>query len=315
MPTVSIVLPIFDRRNAGWRALESALTQDAGRDACEVVVVVGRDGASFDADPHARDLLSRCDRVVRTDLDTGDVAHEAALYAAGVAAARGDWVLFIEGHTALERDCCRTIDAYLRAHPGATLAWAPRFNRDATPLGRLVTLHNLRHERRAEATGTFSLGANSIIRRDVLARLGGFEPRYQRFAETAILHRARAAGHAIGRIDRPLATHFNDMDVAHWRALVMQMGEAKRAYYAMLRDGGEDLRRHVRHPAYLVALAPARARALQPLFRLAGAAMLHLALAARVASERVASAIYVAAVGCTDLAGYCRAGAADRARG
>lgn len=313
MPAISIVLPVFDRRNVGWRSLESALAQDFPRGDHEVIVVGGRDGASLDADPPARALLARCDHLVRTDVDTNDVASEAALYAAGVAKARGDWVLFMEGHTALEADCCRTIDAYARAHPGASMAWAPRFNHDTTPLGRLVTLHNLRHERRAATAGTFSLGANSIIRRDVLARLGGFDPRYQRFAETAILRRAHADGIDVGRIDKPLATHFNDMDVAHWRALVMQMGEAKRAYYAMLRERGEDLRRHARHPAYLVAFGPACARVLQPCFGIAGAAMLGLALAAHAASERAAASLYVAAVGFTDLAGYCRAGARSRA--
>lgn len=313
MPTLSIVLPVFDSRNVGWRALESTLTQDWPRGEYQVIVVTGDDGA-LDADPLARELLARCDDVVRTGLDTGDVANEAALYATGVARARGDWVLFMEGHTTLEAECCRTIDTYIRAHPHATMAWAPRFNHDTTPLGRLVTLHNLRHERRAATAGTFSLGANSIIRRDTLARLGGFDARYQRFAETAILRRARAAGVAIGRIDRPLATHFNDMDAAHWRALVMQMGEAKHAYYAMLRARGEDLRGHARHPAYRVAFRPAWARVLRPLFRIGGATMLRLALAMRPVSERLASALYVPAVGFTDLAGYCRAAGALRAR-
>jgi hypothetical protein len=100
------------------------------------------------------------------------------------------------------------------------------------------------------------------------------------------------------------------MDVAHWRALVMQMGEAKHAYYAMLRAHGDDLRGQVRHPAYRLAFGPAWARALRPLFRIGGATMLRIALAARPLSERVASALYVPAVGFTDLAGYCRAVAA-----
>lgn len=307
MPTISIILPVFDRRNVGWRSLASALSQDFPRASYEVIVVVGRDRAMLDDDPAAASLLARCDHVARTGLDNGDVASEAALYAAGVAQARGEWIFFMEGHTALEPDCCRTIDAYAREHPGAAMAWAPRINRDTTPLGRLITHHNVRHERRAAKAGTFSLGANSIIRREVLARLGGFDPRYQRFAETAILRRARAEGIVIGRIGAPLAAHFNDMDVAHWRALVTQMGEAKRAYYDALRERGDDLRGHVRHPAYLVAGPAWRARLLHPFFRLAGAAMLRLALASLASSERLASALYVPAVGFTDLAGYCRA--------
>ena len=36
---ISIILPLFDRRNAGWKALESALCQSYPRDRYEVVLV------------------------------------------------------------------------------------------------------------------------------------------------------------------------------------------------------------------------------------------------------------------------------------
>lgn len=304
---ISIVLPLFDCRTAGWRSLESALAQSHPRDAYEVIAVTGRtrEGAAHDATLDA--LLARCDVVVRTDLDADDVTNETALYAAGHAQASGDLLLFMEGHTALEPDCCRVIDRHFRRHASSALAWAPRRNHGTTPLGRLVSLHNLRHERRASAHGTFSLGANSVIRRDLFARLGGFDPRYQRFGETAILHRARAEGIGVDRIDVPLATHFNDMDVRHWRMLVMQMGDAKAGYYDALRARGEDLRAHVRHPIYLAVGTRWRARVLLPLFGGAGTVFLALAMRALAASDSIASTLYIVAIGCTDLAGYCRA--------
>ncbi len=304
---ISIILPLFDRRTAGWQSLESAVGQAFPRERYEVIAVLGSDLASATGDGELRDLLARCDRVERTALDTADVANEVALYAAGAAHARGDVLLFMEGHTALAPNCCALIAAHWHRRPATQMAWAPRINHGDTPLGRLVSLHNLRHERRAAAHGTFSLGANSIVRRDLFERLGGFDPRFQRFGETAILQRARAAGIAIDRIGEPLATHFNDMGVDLWRDLVMQMGDGKSSYYDALRADGTDLHRHVRHPAYLVAARPWCARVLYPLFRTSGPRLLALAMRIVPRHESLGSLLYVAAVGATDLSGYCRA--------
>ena len=304
---ISIILPLFDRRTTGWRSLESAVDQSFPRDRYEVVAVTGSDLERAADDPVVGPLLARCDAVVRTDLDTSVVANELAFYQAGYQRASGDLLLFMEGHTVLATNCCALIDDYFHGHPMMAMAWAPRINHGETPLGRLVSLHNLRHERRAIAQGMFSLGANSVIRRDVFARLGAFDPRYRRFGETAILQRAQAEGIAIGRIDLPLATHCNDMHVDLWRDLVTQMGHAKFGYYSALRASGENLRAHVRHPVYLAAGHPWSARVFHPLFRAAGAVFLHLATRSLRVSESFASALYVLAVGFVDLSGYCSA--------
>lgn len=304
---ISIILPLFDRRNAGWRSLESAVGQVFRRDAYEVVAVTGT-GLDLDAEDVAVSaLLAQCDAVVRTDLDTGDVANEIRLFQAGYERSTGDVLLFMEGHTELTENCCAVIDAYFRHHPTSTIAWAPRINHGESPLGALVAMHNLRHERRAVAQGTFSLGANSVIRRDLFERLGAFDLRYQRFSETAIFQRARCEGIGIGSIGEPLATHYNDMQVSLWRDLVLQMGEAKFCYYNALQACGEDIRRCVRHPAYLAVNRPWCARLFYPLFHAAGKLFIVLAMRSLALSKALASSLYVLAVWFTDLSGYCRA--------
>jgi hypothetical protein len=69
---ISIILPLFDRRNAGWKSLESAVGQAYPRELYEIVAVAGKgiDGGLDDPDIAA--LLARCDTVVRTDLDMRD---------------------------------------------------------------------------------------------------------------------------------------------------------------------------------------------------------------------------------------------------
>jgi hypothetical protein len=304
---ISIILPLFDRRNAGWGSLESAISQEFPRTGYEVIAVTGRgQGADIDGDAVAA-LISRCDTVVRTEVDTEDVSSEIQLYQAGYERATGDVLLFMEGHTVLEKNCCAVIDAYFGRHPESVIAWAPRINHGESRLGALITMHNLRHERRAVEKGVFSLGANSVIKRSLFDRLGGFDARYMRFSETAVLHRALKEQVEIGRIGEPLATHYNDMPVGWWRELVMKTGEAKFSYYNSLHARGEDVRTQVRHRVYLHANHVWSARLLYPLCRVAGALFLGLALGTLRISKAIASHLYVLGVGFTDLSGFCRA--------
>jgi hypothetical protein len=304
---ISIILPLFDRRNAGWRSLVSAVGQDFPRDQYEVIAVAGRGIDGGMDDPAIAALLARCDTVVRTGLDTQDVANEIHLFRAGYERSTGNVLFFMEGHTVLGKGCCAMIAAHFRLHPEAEIAWAPRLNHDESPLGRLISMHNLRHERRAYANGVFSLGATNVITRGLFERLGGFDARYLRFSETALFHRSLDEGIAIGRIHEPLATHYNDVSVALWRQLVMTAGAAKFSYYNALISQGKDIRARVRHKVYLLASSLWTARLLFPLFRLAGRVFLVLATRMSGLSEVLAYRLYVFAIGFTDLSGFCQA--------
>jgi hypothetical protein len=304
---ISIILPLFDRRNAGWNALASAVEQDYPRERYEVIAVAGREPEAGADDPAVAAMLARCDAVVRTDLDTRDVANEIRLFQAGYERSTGDVLFFIEGHTVLDKRCCAIIAAHFRRHPGASLAWAPRINRGESRLGELVTMHHLSHERRAAEKGVFSLGASSVITRCLFERLGGFDLRYLRHSETALYHRALDSGIAFGRIGEPLATHYNDMPVSLWRQLAVKAGEAKFSYYNALLDQGQDIRSRVRHRVYLLANRAWAARLLSLPCRAAGRVFLALATGSSRISKALAFRLYMVALGCTDLSGFCQA--------
>ena len=227
---ISIIVPLFDRRNAGWKALESALAQRYPRDRYEVVAVTARDEIGM-RDPAVGAMLARCDAVAHTDLDPATTTSEVELYRAGHRRCTGDLVFFCEGHTVLHEDACLLIDEHFARTPGCDIAWAPRLNHAVSPLGRLVAMHNDRHQQRALAAGVFSLGANSVIRRGMLDALGGLDARYLRFSETALFHRALQRRVLIGRIRAPLATHYNDMGKKLWLQLAQDSGAGRYAYY------------------------------------------------------------------------------------
>jgi hypothetical protein len=252
-------------------------------------------------------LTARCNIVVRTNVEIDDVASEIRLYQAGYERATGDVLFFVEGHTVLEKRCCTAIDAYFRLHPESAIAWAPRLNYGESPLGALISKHNLRHELRAAEKGAFTFGATSVIKRSLLEHLGGFDPRFLRLSETAVFHRVLQEQIEIGRIREPLATHYNDMPVSQWRKLVMSAGEAKCNYYNELLARGEDIQARVRHGVYLQANRAWSAHLLYPVFRTAGTLFLGLALGAWRFSSALAYHLYVLGLGFTDLSGFCRA--------
>ncbi|MEO8565578.1 MAG: hypothetical protein ABI541_04275 [Betaproteobacteria bacterium] len=310
---ISIIVPLFDRRNAGWRALESALSQSYRRDRYEVVAVTARDETGM-RDPAVGALLARCDAVAHTDLDPATTFREVELYRAGHRRCTGDLVFFCEGHTVLHEDCCSLIDEHFARNPGCDIAWAPRLNHAASPLGRLVAMHNDRHQQRALAAGVFSLGANSVIRRGMLDALGGLDARYLRFSETALFHRALQRRAVIGRIRAPLATHCNDMGEKLWLQLAQDSGAGRYAYYEDVLARGQDGGARIRHPVYLHARRPAIAALLAPVLRASGAILLGAAVHALRLERRLAYRCYVLALGCTDLAGYSRACAQQASR-
>ncbi len=319
---ISLILPLHDARQTGWRPLASALQQSGGHWEVEVVVVLGRaaaDDLPLDADALA--LLRHCAAVVHVDADPRRADMEIPLLLAGYGKATGDLLYFMEGHTILEPDACATIAAYFGERPHTRIAWAPRNHHCHTPLGALIGVHSRHHECLAAERGGFWLGANSVITRELFEQLGGLDPAYMRFAERVLSERVHRAGIAIGRLPKPLATHHDDMPAAQLIAVGAAAGEAKFRYYnAPVSEAGEAPVR-VRHPIYLGAnhavvglmllplswlLAQCLVRAAVGMARItAGAA----GIPAGVAGIQKAAAyrVFVLGFGFADLWGYCAA--------
>lgn len=293
-PLFSIVVPLYDCRDAGMRAVDSALEQDFPRDRYEVIAIAdARTAASIDA------RRAGCVRIIAIDADFAAVDSEMTLFEAGARAASGDYLYFIEGHTVLENGALRVLAAYLRQHRNCAIVCGRRANHARTRLGVLVGGNNDVHEARAFARGNFTLGGNCVIRRDVLTQLGGFDARFARFGETVLYERACDAGVAIGVVDAVLCTHHNDMGVRWLVQLLLSTGRAKARYYAT--PGAT----RPRHPVYrwLGSIAAASLAA-WPL-RVAGPAAILFAIALVRPLPAAAHALYRVAIGMTDVAGFC----------
>lgn len=300
VPRFSIVVPQFDCRDAGCRALESALAQDCRRDLYEVIAIV--DSRAQGAWPAV--LLGGCERVVAVDADFGDVESEIGLFEAGSRAARGEFLYFIEGHTVLAVDALRRIDEYLGRDPDCAIACGRRINHARTRLGRLIAGNNDAHELRARSRGDFALGANCVIRRALFDAIGGLDRRFFRYSETVLYQRALAAGVHVGKIDAELCTHHNDAPFRWLVRLLVATGCAKARYYGAARTRGA-VAPAIRHPVYRWLASPmAAALAAAPL-RIAGPAMIATAMALVGRFPTFAQRLYLMGVAGTDVAGFC----------
>jgi len=93
---ISLILPLFDRRTAGWSPLETALAQTLPRDQYEIVVVIGNAiGGEAEVDAYADTLLRRCDVVVRIAADPSLAENEIPFLMAGYARSTGDLLFFM----------------------------------------------------------------------------------------------------------------------------------------------------------------------------------------------------------------------------
>jgi len=296
--TFSVIVPLYDCRDAGTNALRAALAQTLPRHRFEVIAVID---AGARARPDA--LLAKCDRVVESDADFGAVEPEIALFAAGSRAASGDWLFFTEGHTVLDADALAAIAHHLEREPGCAIVCGRRRNHARTRLGLLVGGNNDAHEAHAQRHGDFTLGANSPIRRDAFVALGGLDARFARFGETVLYERALAARVRIDAIDTVLCTHHNDLGFSWLLRLLVATGRAKARHYAEAGNGAK--RPRVRHPVYRWLRAPAAGLVAAWPLRLAGPALILAAIALVRRWPARAQAFYRAGVGCTDVSGYC----------
>ena len=302
-PLISIVVPLYDCRDAGVRSVDSALRQDFPRDRYEVIAITDvRSLREGDA------CLARCDRVIAIDADFESVDTEIALFDAGARAASGDYLFFIEGHTVLEPGALRALATHVAQHRECAIVCGRRANHARTRLGILVGGNNDVHEARAFARGNFTLGANCAIRRDVFTRLGGFEARFARFGETVLYERACDAGVAIDALDARLCTHHNDTGFRWLVELLVSTGQAKARYYAtpgVVR---------VRHPVYRWLGSPVLASLAAWPLRVAGPAAILMAIALVARFPAAAHPLYRIAIGMTDVAGFCLERATRRAQ-
>ena len=302
---LSIILPLFDLRNAFETQLTSLLNQSLERTRYEIVVVIPeQDKYSFPGKEPYKSLLSRCDQIIFVDADPEAPESEILFYSAGCEKAIGDLLFFVEGHTAILPDACSSICDHFDTKPQCLAAWGFRLNHNSETLGKLIGMHNIRHENVAKQNGWFTFGANSIIRTSEFRELGGFEAKYGRFNESIMFERLRKRGTNVDRLDYPVSIHYNDMSVAHLMQLAEAMGRWRTSYFLLNTEMDATDNCFATHRMARLVGGRGSARLWLPVFSALSFALLQMAKVIFSINRRLAYRVFVSGLGFCDLSGY-----------
>ncbi len=178
-PTVSIVIPVLNEERDVEACVRAALAQDYPRELIEVIVV---DGPSTDRTGEIVRSLAREDgRVHPLSSPLKLIPYSMNI---GLAAATGEVVVRIDGHSVVAPDHVRRLVAYLSRsgadHVGGVMRATGRTYvaraialATSSPFG--VGTARFRYTTREQDIDTVAFGA---YRREALRRLGGFDERF-----------------------------------------------------------------------------------------------------------------------------------------
>jgi hypothetical protein len=194
-PTVSVVIPVYDRVRYIGRAIGSVLAGDY-RD-FEILVV---DGGSTDGTLDVADELARGGAPIR-------VLHNPARVVAtalnvGLRAARGKYVAQLDSDDEFTPSTLRQCVAYLEAHPDCALAisYYDFIDDDGRAVEHLGVVRHLEYDRNV-ILRTNGAGAVRVWHRCVLERLGGFrEEWFPDYAEDYDMILRLSERYEVGRV-------------------------------------------------------------------------------------------------------------------
>src|SRR5690349_22188364 len=195
-PELSVVLTLIDHDGHAAECVESwARGQDLPRERYEVIAV--SNGADPPVDRLVESLLGPGDRLLRVS-----GSQELELHDQGARAAAGRWLLFTEAHTVAEPGCLSSLLAYLSENEARYSGACIR------SLGTGSANAVARCEQRWYADGFREWSREGdwrkvtirgfAIRRDVYLDAGGFQHRFECFAETAFAATLAEGGHRLG---------------------------------------------------------------------------------------------------------------------
>lgn len=215
---VSIIIPAYNRARSVRKAIESALQQT--RPALEVIVV---DDGSTDATP---EILTQFDDRIRVLRQNN--RGTAAARNAGIAAARGDYLLFLDSDDILLPTSVELQLARFEAEPSLGLVYSDAEFFDAA--GHLVRVANDGLEGRVardllllDGLVISASGSGIMVPRSVAEDVGGFDERLPASEDWDFCYRI-ASRYPIGRVAQTLLRCMDQKDGLHFDIPKMEHG-------------------------------------------------------------------------------------------
>jgi glycosyltransferase involved in cell wall biosynthesis len=218
VPSVSVVIPTYNRSARLQRVLAALSTQTYDPSRFEVVVV--SDGSTDGTDEYLAGATTPFDLVVASQPNAGPAAARNR----GVHLARAPLVLFVDD------DVIATpalIDEHVATHsrePGDTVVIGPMLNPPDLQLTAWIEWEQTMLYKQYEALARgvypptyrqFYTGNASVSRSSILA-IGGFNVRYRRAEDVELAYRLSEAGARFVFNDRAIGYHHAERSFASW---------------------------------------------------------------------------------------------------
>lgn len=203
MPTVSVVIPVYEDRDVLPRALQSVLAQTL----TDIEVLVVEDGSAVDVASFVKDFPD--DRVHYLTHATNRGASAARN--TGIDGAEGKYVAFLDADDEWQPQKLERQVALLESRSSAWVAAycgvESVFDDRSTPIKRVLTRLVSRRRRTTGSEGGEALvgdiladdlhtsaGSTLLVRRDVAERIDGFDESFDRFQDPEFLIRVLREG-------------------------------------------------------------------------------------------------------------------------
>ena len=220
-PTISLIIPTYNRAASLKRALESALNLDYPPERYEIIVV---DNGSVDATAAVVEEGQRKNREYRLRYVREERLGLHNARHAGVRAAEGEILLFTDDDATFDRGWLRAYAEAFASHDEMAAAggpvrasweirppqWLVEFMGDAKTFG-ILSLMEPYDDFRLNEDGIF-FGVNMAIRANVMLEMGGFNPEafgtvWLGDGETGLMYKLWAHRMPIGYVPEALVYH------------------------------------------------------------------------------------------------------------
>lgn len=218
LPVVSVVVPIRNEADCIAQCLAAIWAQDYPVDRMEILVVDG------ESDDGTRDVIQSLPEHERVRILDNPRRQQAFGMNVGIAAARGDYVVRIDGHTIIAPDYVRQCIVALQT-TGAANVGGPMIPIGRTPVGKAIAIATRSRfgvpsafhvSDRAQYVDTVYLGAWP---RWVLEKAGGFDGRLVNNQDYELNVRIRKQGGKI-YMTPAIRSHYTPRDT--YKALIRQ---------------------------------------------------------------------------------------------
>jgi glycosyltransferase involved in cell wall biosynthesis len=226
-PTVSVVIPTYNRASRLQRVLAALSTQTYDPSSFEVVVV--SDGSSDGTDEYLAGAATPFDLVVASQPNAGPAAARNR----GVQLARAPLVLFVDDDVMATAEL---IDEHVATHarePGDTVVIGPMLTPPDFQLSAWIEWEQTMLYKQYDSLARgiyaptyrqFYTGNASVPRSSILA-VGGFDVRYRRAEDVELAYRLSEAGARFVFNDRAIGYHYAERSFRSWLQNAREYGK------------------------------------------------------------------------------------------